>query len=223
MGDFMTFVAGFLFLAGLAVLISAIFPLIKDIKAKKKKASPTGILRIGAGIAVLIMAVIIMPSDSSEVAEEKPEVAQATSTTEAVSDEKEKGNAAPKVEKEKEKEEEQEEGEKEVDEPSYSDEAERGVKDYYIDVISESDGLVLNIDQEDDYNQIYVRLSDDFKLLSDELKQSLIDDWGNTIENNTRSRLFGTGSNDFLFVYFIDGKGEHLADTGHFDKGWTVK
>ncbi len=105
----------------------------------------------------------------------------------------------------------------------YTKEQEEGLLEAYNKIIEESEGIIVKIEQEDDYEIINVFLQDEFKYLDKNIKQALVDEWGNKIENNTRSRLFGTGIKEFKYVYFKNLQGEYLADTNHFDRGWKVK
>lgn len=51
-----------LLLAGIVSIISAILPLVKDIKEKRKKASTKSMTRVGLGFILIILAFIIFPS-----------------------------------------------------------------------------------------------------------------------------------------------------------------
>ncbi|MBO0602761.1 hypothetical protein I2483_13920 [Sporosarcina sp. E16_3] len=98
------------------------------------------------------------------------------------------------------------------------------VTEMYVSLIAESEGVIVNIEPEEDYEIINVRLSDDFAYAPVDLRQAFVDEFGGKIENSTRALAFeGRGSKDFVYVYFINTKGEHVVDTSHFDKGWTAK
>ncbi len=105
----------------------------------------------------------------------------------------------------------------------YTEEQEKQLLMAYEEIIDGSEGMIIKIEQEDNYEIINVLLQDEFESLDKNRKQQLIDDWGNRIENNTRAILFGTPAKDFKFVYFKNSKGEHVADTSHLDRGWRVK
>lgn len=90
--------------------------------------------------------------------------------------------------------------------------------------IAESDGVIVSIEPEDDFEIVNVRLTDDFAYLPVALKQQFVDDFGGRIEANTRATMFeGRGSSDFIYVYFVNSRGEHLVETKHLDRGWKAK
>ncbi|MGN7387786.1 hypothetical protein [Sporosarcina sp. SAFN-015] len=94
----------------------------------------------------------------------------------------------------------------------------------YDRLIAESDGVIVSIVAESDYEIVNVRLTDDFAYLPVTLRQQFVDDFGGRIESNTRAQMFeGRGSSDFVYVYFVNSKGEHLAETKHLERGWKVK
>lgn len=94
----------------------------------------------------------------------------------------------------------------------------------YDRLIAESDGVIVSIVAESDYEIVNVRLTDDFAYLPPTLRQQFVDDFGGRIEANTRAQMFeGRGSSDFVYVYFVNSKGEHLAETKHLERGWKVK
>lgn len=157
-------------------------------------------------IAFVILGIIFSPSEDERKQAEKEKVQQ-----------EEKKQAEKKNEK-------TEKSAENVDKTeAFTKDQEDELLVAYDTIIEESEGFITKIESEDNYNIINVFMSDDFKTLGKEQKQELVDALGNKIENNTRSRLFGTGIKDFKFVYFKDSKGEFLADTNHFDRKWEVK
>ncbi|MBM0065947.1 hypothetical protein [Alkalicoccobacillus gibsonii] len=65
----MEFLGFILLLVGLVAIISAVFPLIKDIKEKQKKASSKSMTRMGIGIVAIILAFIFIPGNENEEVE----------------------------------------------------------------------------------------------------------------------------------------------------------
>ncbi|CEI83183.1 hypothetical protein J18TS1_44830 [Oceanobacillus oncorhynchi subsp. incaldanensis] len=187
---------------------------------EKKKITPSRAI-IGTAIWVIAIAFIIInvtnPNDNDEdVANDSVSSGEAASEEQAASAE-ESVDPTDTAEDENE-----EENVSSNERRKYSEETEQRVIDYYNELIVETDGLILEISQEDNYDQIYVMLTDEFKYLEETDQQIIVDELGNKIENFTRATLFATPASDFLYVYFVDSHGNHLAETGHFDKGWSV-
>lgn len=98
------------------------------------------------------------------------------------------------------------------------------LREAYDRLIAESDGVIVSIEPEDDYEIVNVRLTDDFAYLPVSLKQQFVDDFGGRIESITRAQMFeGRGSSDFVYVYFVNSRGEFLVETKHLDRGWKAK
>ena len=182
--------------------------LFKDWSEMDKKEKMTGV--IGTIVLVAVIAFFISGNNDSDVTDNDAD-SNDFSNTESV----ETAEAA-------EEEENEEENVTSNERRKYSEETEQRVIDYYNELIAETDGLILDISQEDNYDQIYVMLTDEFKYLEETDQQIIVDELGNKIENFTRATLFATPASDFLYVYFVDSHGNHLAETGHFDKGWSV-
>lgn len=104
---------------------------------------------------------------------------------------------------------------------AYADET---LADIYESIYADSEGVIVNIEPEDDYEIINVQLADDFAYIPVELKQAFVDEYGGKIEASTRAVMFDQRpSTDKLYVYFVNSKGEYLVDTKHFDYGWKAK
>lgn len=112
------------------------------------------------------------------------------------------------------------------DEAEFSEDDLEGLNEAYLEIIDEyGEELIIKIEPKtDDYKEINIMLNEAlYNSFDDNEKQMFIDDVGNKVENNTRSRLYQTPSSEFLNVYFVNDKFESLAKTGHFDRGWKVK
>lgn len=170
---------------------------------EKKKSNKK--LYIGIGIFLFIMFAVnaftgnLSPNDKQ--ADEQPSTAK-----------KEEKKEEPKENKKEEKK-----------EPSYTKDQEDGLLEAYDSVIKESNGLIHKIESTDNYETVNVYVAPEFEALGKEERQRLINDWGSKIEGNTRARLFFTGIDEFIPVYFLNEKKEHVAKTSHYDRKWTVK
>ena len=162
--------------------------------------------------------------DDEKVLEATPDDQKKTDGDDNAKNEKvetDKEDETKEVDKKEKKEKPKKENNKE--EKPYTDEQEDGLLESYNEIIDESDGVIQKIEQEDNYDIINVYVDDSFENMPKEQRQEFVDDFGNKIENNTRARLFGAGSDDFKYVYFMNSKQEHVAKTGHLDKSWKVK
>lgn len=159
----------------------------------------------GALIGVIVIMGFV--EAMKEIQEEKKQ--EAAQVKEEKKEEKKKAPKEKKEEKNK--------------EPSYTKDQEDGLLEAYDRVIEESNGLIHKIESTDNYETVNVYVAPEFEALGKEERQRLINDWGSKIEGNTRARLFFTGIDEFIPVYFLNEKKEHVAKTSHYDRKWTVK
>lgn len=109
------------------------------------------------------------------------------------------------------------------EEKPYTEEQEKRLLEVYDNIIEESKNLIVKIEQERNYEMVYVTLADDFTALSVDVRKPLIYDWGHAIQFNTQVKLFYNPNPEDVYVYFVNSKGAFLAETNHLEKGWTVK
>lgn len=202
----------FIILLGFIALIVGIVQIVIALIKKKPKKQPAIILVIGI-VLFIVGGFIATPDD------QKKTDGDDNAKNEKVETDKE--DETKEVDKKEKKEKPKKENNKE--EKPYTDEQEDGLLESYNEIIDESDGVIQKIEQEDNYDIINVYVDDSFENMPKEQRQEFVDDFGNKIENNTRARLFGAGSDDFKYVYFMNSKQEHVAKTGHLDKSWKVK
>jgi len=172
---------------------------------------------LGVFVALIVIGAFL-PDPPSEVAK-KEKVAAITESINAGKKAEEKASE----DSTKEKAEASEKEKKPTKEPAYTAENETRVLEAYDRIIAESEGVIVNIGQEDDYEIVNVQLDDDFAYMPVDLKQQFVDEFGKKIEGNTRAILFGRGIADKVYVYFKNSKGEHLVKTKHLDYGWKAK
>lgn len=164
-------------------------------------------LIIVGGALIGVIVIMGFVEAMKEIQEEKKQ--EAAQVKEEKKEEKKKAPKEKKEEKNK--------------EPSYTKDQEDGLLEAYDRVIEESNGLIHKIESTDNYETVNVYVAPEFEALGKEEKQRLINDWGSKIEGNTRARLFFTGIDEFIPVYFLNEKKEHVAKTSHYDRKWTVK
>lgn len=164
-------------------------------------------LIIVGGALIGVIVIMGFVEAMKEIQEEKKQ--EAAQVKEEKKEEKKKAPKEKKEEKNK--------------EPSYTKDQEDGLLEAYDRVIEESNGLIHKIESTDNYETVNVYVAPEFEALGKEERQRLINDWGSKIEGNTRARLFFTGIDEFIPVYFLNEKKEHVAKTSHYDRKWTVK
>lgn len=164
-------------------------------------------LIIVGGALIGVIVIMGFVEAMKEIQEEKKQ--EAAQVKEEKKEEKKKAPKEKKEEKNK--------------EPSYTKDQEDGLLEAYDRVIEESNGLIHKIESTDNYETVNVYVAPEFETLGREERQRFVNEWGGKIEGNTRARLFFTGIDEFIPVYFLNEKKEHVAKTSHYDRKWKVK
>ncbi|MBS4195312.1 hypothetical protein [Lederbergia citri] len=147
-----------------------------------------------------------MPDEDKEVVEAKIEVKAKEKATKPET--KTKDEAKPKSE----------------EKPSYSEEDEKLLLEDYLRYASEQEGLLLDIKplNDDNYDVVYATVVNEVKMLTDNEKQYLVDEWGKSITNLTNVWLYKGNKDNSPSVFFKYEDGNRLADPKMLG-GWKIK
>lgn len=106
----------------------------------------------------------------------------------------------------------------------YSPEDEKILQESFVWYMDDQQNIITDIKplNTNNYDVIYVFVKNDVKLLDDNKKQYLVDEWGNSIINLTTANLYGGDKSNQPMVHFKYQDGSSLADQKMFG-GWKIK
>lgn len=162
-----------------------------------------------------------------EITDPEEEAAKQEAIEREAAEKKEKEEAAQKAADEKKNKEDKIAAEKEAQEKekyTYTESDENQLRDAFEWYMEEQDYVITAIEplNDDNYDVIYVYVVDEIKLLNEEEKQYLVDDWGASIINQTNAVLYGGFTDNPPMVHFKYQDGSKLADEKIFG-GWEIK
>lgn len=105
---------------------------------------------------------------------------------------------------------------------TYTEFEEKMVRESYERLIEEQENAIIDIKplNDDNYDVIHAFVVDEVKMLSDNEKQYLVDEWGKSISDRTKGYIPGV---EIVHVYFKYADGSPLADPKLLGDGWKIK
>lgn len=161
-----------------------------------------------------------------EITDPKEEAAKQEAIEKEEDEKKEKIAKEKKIAEDKKKKELAEKEEKEDAENAkytYTDSDEQNLRESFEWLIEEQESLITSIEplNDDNYDVIYAFVVDEVKMLDENRKQYLVDDWGSSIINLTNANLYNGFTDHPPMVHFKYQDGSPLADEKIMG-GWKI-